>query len=167
LEDKIVQHATVAVLNAIYEEDFLGFSYGFRPKRSQHDALDALAVGITRTMVNYIVDADIARFFDTVSHGWLIRFLNHRIGDRRIIRLIQKWFKAGVLEDGVWQRNRRLLLVRKPAVIVERTHQAIEQSRRSGIEKRASRRNCPMTLSSVISELTPSAPSQSRRHRAL
>jgi len=107
------------------------------------------------------------RFFDTVSHGWLIRFLNHRIGDRRIIRLIQKWFKAGVLEDGVWQRNRRLLLVRKPAVIVERTHQAIEQSRRSGIEKRASRRNCPMTLSSVISELTPSAPSQSRRHRAL
>ena len=101
LEDKIVQRATVAVLNAIYEEDFLGFSYGFRPKRSQHDALDALAVGITRTKVNYIVDADIAGFFDTVSHEWLIRFLNHRIGDPRIIRLIQKWLKAGVLEDGV------------------------------------------------------------------
>jgi RNA-directed DNA polymerase len=101
LEDKIVQRATVAVLNAIYEEDFLGFSYGFRPKRSQHDALDALAVGITRTKVNYIVDADIAGFFDTVSHEWLIRFLNHRIGDPRIIRLIQKWLKAGVLEGGV------------------------------------------------------------------
>ena len=101
LEDKIVQRATVAVLNAIYEEDFLGFSYGFRPKRSAHDALDALSVGITRTKVNYILDADIARFFDTVSQEWLIRFLNHRIGDRRIIRLIQKWLKAGILEEGV------------------------------------------------------------------
>jgi len=101
LEDKIVQRATVAVLNAIYEEDFLGFSYGFRPKRSAHDALDALSVGITRTKVNYILDADIARFFDTVSQEWLVRFLNHRIGDRRIIRLIQKWLKAGVLEEGV------------------------------------------------------------------
>jgi RNA-directed DNA polymerase len=105
LEDKIVQRATVAVLNAIYEEDFLGFSYGFRPKRSQHDALDALAVGITRTKVNYIVAADIAGFFDTVSHEWLIRFLNHRIGDPRINRLIQKWLKAGVLEDGVVTRS--------------------------------------------------------------
>jgi RNA-directed DNA polymerase len=101
VEDKIVQRATVAVLNAIYEEDFLGFSYGFRPRRSQHDALDALSVGITSTEVNYILDADIARFFDTVSQDWLVRFLNHRIGDRRIIRLIQKWLKAGVLEDGV------------------------------------------------------------------
>jgi RNA-directed DNA polymerase len=101
LEDKIVQRATVAVLNAIYEEDFLGFSYGFRPKRSQHDALDALSVGITSTKVNYILDADLAGFFDTVSHEWLVRFLNHRIGDRRIIRLIQKWLKAGVLEEGV------------------------------------------------------------------
>jgi RNA-directed DNA polymerase len=101
LEDKIVQRATVAVLNAIYEEDFLGFSYGFRPKRGAHDALDALSVGITRTKVNYILDADIARFFDTVSQEWLIRFLNHRIGDRRIIRLIQEWLKAGVLEEGV------------------------------------------------------------------
>jgi RNA-directed DNA polymerase len=101
LEDKIVQRATVAVLNAIYEEDFLGFSYGFRPKRGAHDALDALSVGITRTKVNYILDADIARFFDTVSQEWLLRFLNHRIGDRRIIRLIQRWLKAGVLEEGV------------------------------------------------------------------
>jgi len=89
------------VLNAIYEEEFLGFSYGFRPGRSQHDTLDALSVGIIRTKVNYILDADIAGFFDTVSHDWLVRFLNHRIGDRRIIRLIQKWLKAGVLEEGV------------------------------------------------------------------
>jgi RNA-directed DNA polymerase len=101
LEDKIVQRATVAVLNAIYEEDFLGFSYGFRPGRSQHDALDALVVGITRTKVNHILDADIRSFFDEVSQAWLLRFLEHRIGDPRIIRLIRKWLKAGVLEDGV------------------------------------------------------------------
>ena len=101
LEDKIVQRATAAVLNAIYEEDFLGFSYGFRPGRSQHDALDALVVGITSTKVNYILDCDVRSFFDEVSQEWLIRFLNHRIGDPRIIRLIQKWLKAGVLEDGV------------------------------------------------------------------
>jgi RNA-directed DNA polymerase len=101
LEDKIVQRATAGVLNAIYEEDFLGFSYGFRPGRSQHDALDALIVGITSTKVNYILDADIRSFFDEVSQQWLVRFLKHRIGDRRIIRLIQKWLKAGVLEDGV------------------------------------------------------------------
>src|SRR5208283_1686826 len=101
LEDKIVQRATVAVLNAIYEEDFLGFSYGFRPKRGQHDALDALVVGISRTKVNYILDADIRSFFDEVSQEWLIKFLNHRVGDPRLIRLIQKWLKAGVLEDEV------------------------------------------------------------------
>lgn len=101
LEDKIVQRATVAVLNAIYEEDFLGFSYGFRPGRGAHDALDALAVGIGNRQVNFILDADIRAFFDTVSQDWLIRFLEHRIGDRRIIRLIRKWLKAGVLEDGV------------------------------------------------------------------
>src|SRR5690348_1526853 len=101
LEDKIVQRATVAVLNAIYEEEFLGFSYGFRPKRSQHDALDALIVGISSTKVNYILDADIRSFFDEVSQQWLERFLRHRIGDPRIIRLIQKWLKAGILEDGV------------------------------------------------------------------
>jgi RNA-directed DNA polymerase len=101
LEDKIVQRATVAVLNCIYEEEFLGFSYGFRPKRGQHDALDALAVGITDKKVNFILDADVRSFFDEVSQNWLIRFVEHRIGDPRIIRLIQKWLKAGVLEDGV------------------------------------------------------------------
>ena len=101
LEDKIVQRATAAVLNAIYEEDFLGFSYGFRPGRGAHDALDALVVGVTRRKVNWILDADIRRFFDTVSHEWLIRFVAHRVGDPRIIRLIQKWLKAGVLEDGI------------------------------------------------------------------
>jgi RNA-directed DNA polymerase len=101
LEDKIVQRATAAVLNAIYEEDFLGFSYGFRPGRGTHDALDALVVGISSKKVNFILDADIRAFFDTVSHGWLVRFLEHRIGDRRIIRLIQKWLKVGILEDGI------------------------------------------------------------------
>ena len=100
LEDKIVQRATAAVLNAIYEEDFLGFSYGFRPRRSQHDALDALVVGISSRKVNHVLDADIRSFFDAVSQTWLIRFLEHRIGDRRIVRLIRKWLKAGVLEDG-------------------------------------------------------------------
>jgi RNA-directed DNA polymerase len=100
LEDKIVQRAVQEVLSAIYEEDFLGFSYGFRPGRGQHDALDALVVGIISRKVNWILDADIRSFFDTVSHEWLIRFLEHRVGDRRIIRLIQKWLKAGVLEDG-------------------------------------------------------------------
>ncbi len=100
LEDKIVQRAVVTVLNAVYEEDFLGFSYGFRPRRSQHDALDALVVGITGKKVNYILDADIQKFFDSVSQKWLVRFLEHRIKDRRILRLIQKWLKAGVLEDG-------------------------------------------------------------------
>src|SRR6266700_931177 len=101
LEDKIVQRATAAVLSTIYEEDFLGFSYGFRPKRSQHDALDALITGIHCTKVNFILDADIQSFFDTVSQEWLVRFLEHRIGDKRILRLVQKWLKAGVLEDGV------------------------------------------------------------------
>jgi RNA-directed DNA polymerase len=102
LEDKILQRAVVAVLNAIYEQDFVGFSYGFRPRRSQHDALDALAVGICNTPVNWILDADIRSFFDSVSQKWLVRFLEHRIGDKRIIRLVRKWLKAGVLEDGEW-----------------------------------------------------------------
>jgi len=101
LEDKIVQRAAIAVLNAIYEGDFLGFSYGFRPKRSQHDALDALIVGITSKKVNYILDADIRSYFDSVSQNWLIRFLKHRISDPRMIRLIQKWLRAGILEDGI------------------------------------------------------------------
>jgi RNA-directed DNA polymerase len=101
IEDKILQRALVEVLNVIYEEEFLGFSYGFRPGRSQHDALDALWVGISRTRVNWIVDADIRSFFDTVDHEWLIRFIEHRIGDQRIIRLIRKWLKVGVLDDTV------------------------------------------------------------------
>jgi group II intron reverse transcriptase/maturase len=100
LEDKIVQRAVVEVLNAIYEQDFVGFSYGFRPGRNQHQALDALAVGIDRAEVNWVLDADIRGFFDTVDHGWLVKFLEHRIGDQRVVRLIQKWLNAGVLEDG-------------------------------------------------------------------
>jgi RNA-directed DNA polymerase len=101
LEDKIVQRAVAAVLNEIYEEDFLGFSYGFRPDRGAHDAMDALVVAIESRKVNFILDADIRSFFDTVSQDWLIRFVEHRIGDRRIIRLIRKWLRAGVLEEGV------------------------------------------------------------------
>ena len=101
LEDKIIQRATTAVLNAIYEEDFLGISYGFRPKRSQHTALDALIVGIDTRKVSWILDADIRSFFNEVSQDWLVRFVEHRIGDKRIVRLIQKWLKAGVLDDGV------------------------------------------------------------------
>jgi RNA-directed DNA polymerase len=105
LEDKIVQRAVVEVFNAIYEADFLGCSYGFRPGRSQHDALDALAVGISRTEVNWILDLDIRSFFDTVSHDWLVRFIEHRIADPRVIRLIRKWLKAGVMEDGEWMSS--------------------------------------------------------------
>ena len=90
------------MLNAIYETDFAGFSYGFRPGRSQHDALDALAVGLHRRKVGWVLDADIRAFFDTISHDWLMRFLEHRIGDQRILRLIGKWLKAGVLEDDTW-----------------------------------------------------------------
>jgi group II intron reverse transcriptase/maturase len=101
LEDKIVQRAVAAVLNEIYEEDFLGFSYGFRPGRGQHDALDALCVGISSRKVNFILDADIRSFFTEVSQEWVVRFLEHRIGDQRILRLIQKWLRAGVLEDEV------------------------------------------------------------------
>jgi group II intron reverse transcriptase/maturase len=105
LEDKLVQRAVVEVLNAIYETDFLGFSYGFRPGRSPHQALDALAVGIWRKQVNWVLDADIRAFFDTLDHGWLVQFLEHRVADRRVVRLIQKWLRAGVLEDGKRIRN--------------------------------------------------------------
>nr|WP_210311706.1 group II intron reverse transcriptase/maturase [Brucella endophytica] len=101
LEDKIVQGATVMVLNAIYEGDFCGFSYGFRPGRGPHDALDALCVAIEQRKVNWILDADIQNFFGEVSQDWLVRFLEHRIGDTRIIRLTRKWLKAGILEDGI------------------------------------------------------------------
>ncbi len=104
LEDKIVQQAVLWVLQSIYEQDFLGFSYGFRPGRSQHDALDALSVAITSKRVNWILDADIEGFFDAIDHEWLIKFLEHRIGDRRILRLIRKWLRAGVSEDGEWSK---------------------------------------------------------------
>ncbi len=102
LEDKVVQAAVGKVLNQIWEEDFQGFSYGFRPGRGQHDALDALSVGITRRNVNWILDLDIRAFFDKLQHEWLIRFVEKRVGDRRVVRLIQKWLKAGVMEDGQW-----------------------------------------------------------------
>jgi len=102
LEDKVVQRTVVEVMNAIYEQDFLGFSYGFRPARSQHQALDALAVGILRTKVNWVLDADIRGFFDAIDHGWLVKFVEHRIADRRVLRLIQKWLSAGVMENGRW-----------------------------------------------------------------
>jgi RNA-directed DNA polymerase len=100
LEDKLVQRAVVEVLNAIADTDFLGFSYGFRPKRSPHDALDALSAGLLTQKVNWVLDADIQSFFDTLEHGWLVRFIEHRVADRRVVRLIQKWLNAGVLADG-------------------------------------------------------------------
>jgi len=106
LEDKIVQHAVGRVLNEIWEEDFLGFSYGFRPGRGQQDALDALWVGIVRKRVNWILDLDIRSFFDKLQHTWLVQFVEHRIGDQRIIRLIQKWLKAGVMEQGQWAETK-------------------------------------------------------------
>ena len=107
LEDKIVQQAVVRVLEAIYEEDFVGFSYGFRPGRGQHDALDALHAGILRKRVNWVLDADIRAFFDATSHLWIRRFLEHRIADKRILRLIAKWLKVGVVEDGRVTRSER------------------------------------------------------------
>jgi len=106
LEDKVVQQAVVTVLNQVYEEDFLGFSYGFRPGRKPHDALDALWVGLKRKKVNWILDLDVRAFFDHVSHEWLVKFVEHRIADRRIIRLIQKWLKAGVSEEGKWTETK-------------------------------------------------------------
>lgn len=103
LEDKIVQRAVTTVLASIYEVDFKNFSYGFRPERGAHDALDALSVGLTERSIHWVLDADIRGFFDTIDHGWLLRFLGHRIGDQRIIRLIQKWLRAGISEDGEWK----------------------------------------------------------------
>jgi RNA-directed DNA polymerase len=105
MEDKIIQAAVVMLLTPIYEAEFLGFSYGFRPGRSQHDALDALAYGIKGRYIWWILDADIRSFFDSISHDWLIRFVEHRIGDSRIIRLIRKWLSAGVLEKGAWKET--------------------------------------------------------------
>ena len=105
LEDKIVQQAVVTILHEIYEVDFRGFSYGFRPGRHAHQALDALSVGIARRHVNWMLDADIQGFFDTLNQEWLIRFLEHRVTDSRLLRLIQKWLKAGVSEDGAWSES--------------------------------------------------------------
>ena len=105
LEDKLLQRAVVEVLNAIYETDFLGFSYRFRPGRSPHHALDALAVGITKRKVNWVLDADIRGFYDAIDHGWMLKFLEHRIADQRVLRLIRKWLKAGVIEDGEWSET--------------------------------------------------------------
>jgi len=102
VEDKIVQQAVVTILNQIYEEDFLGFSYGFRPGRSQHDALDALSYALLKKKVNYILDADIKGFFDNLDKSWMIQFMEHRVADPRILRLIRKWLKAGVMEEGIW-----------------------------------------------------------------
>jgi RNA-directed DNA polymerase len=102
LEDKVVQRAVVEVLNAIYETDFLGFSYGFRPGRSQHHALDALTVALEQRKVNWVLDADIRDFFGTIKHEWLVKFVEHRIADKRVVRLIQKWLAAGVMEAGRW-----------------------------------------------------------------
>jgi RNA-directed DNA polymerase len=102
LEDKIVQQAVVTILNQIYEEDFLGFSYGFRPGRSQHQALDALSYALLKKKVNYVLDADIRGFFDNLDKGWLIKFVEHRVADRRILRLIRKWMNAGAMEGGEW-----------------------------------------------------------------
>jgi RNA-directed DNA polymerase len=105
LEDKVVQRALVMVLNCIYEADFLGFSYGFRPGRKPHDALDALSVGISRRKVSWVLDADIRGFFDAIDHACLVKLIEHRIADRRVVRLIQKWLNAGVLADGEWTRS--------------------------------------------------------------
>jgi group II intron reverse transcriptase/maturase len=104
LEDKIVQRATVEVLNAVYETDFLGFSYGFRPGRSPHMALDALAVGVQRRKVNWVLDADIRGFYDAIDHDWLMRFVGHRISDKHVRRHIKKWLNAGVMEDKTWRQ---------------------------------------------------------------
>ncbi|RPH61384.1 MAG: group II intron reverse transcriptase/maturase, partial [Chloroflexi bacterium] len=105
LEDKLVQYVTAQIFSTIWEEEFLGFSYGFRPKRSAHDALDALTVGIERKGVRWVLDADIKGFYDTISQEWMVKFLEHRIGDKRIINLVKKWMKAGVMDAGKWQES--------------------------------------------------------------
>jgi group II intron reverse transcriptase/maturase len=106
LEDKIVQQAVVTILNEIYEVDFKGFSYGFRPGRNPPQALDALAVGLHRKQVHWVLDADIRGFFDHMNHEWMMKFVEHRVGDPRILRLVQKWLKAGVSEEGQWSETK-------------------------------------------------------------
>jgi retron-type reverse transcriptase len=128
LEDKIVQQAVVTILNQIYEVDFKGFSYGFRPGRSPHQALDALTVGIQRKRVNWVLDADIRGFFDNLSHEWTMKFIEHRVADRRILRLMQKWLKAGVSEDGQWSETK--LGTPQGAVVTPLTQKVILTVRR-------------------------------------
>ena len=105
LEDKIVQRATVEVLNAIYEEEFVGFSYGARPGRNPHHALDAVTVGREKRNINWVLDADIRGFYEAIDHAWLVQFVEHRLGDQRVVRPMRKWLKAGVLEDGQWRQQ--------------------------------------------------------------
>jgi RNA-directed DNA polymerase len=126
LEDKIVQQAVVTILNQMYEVDFKGFSYGFRPGRSPHQALDALYVGLVRSKVNWVLDADIRSFFDRMSHEWMMRFLQHRVADNRILRLIQKWLKAGVMEDG--KREETAIGTPQGAVVTPLTQKVIFSS---------------------------------------
>jgi RNA-directed DNA polymerase len=123
LEDKIVQQAVVTILNQIYEVDFRGFSYGFRPGRSPHQALDALSVGLHRRRVNWVLDADIRGFFDQMSHEWTMKFVQHRVADRRILRLIQKWLRAGVSEEGQWSET--MMGTPQGAVVTPRTQKVI------------------------------------------
>ena len=122
LEDKIVQRAVVEVLNAVYEVDFRGFCYGFRPGRKPHDALDALTVGITSRRVNWVLDADIRDFFGQLDHSWLRKFLRHRIADERVLRLIDKWLTVGVVEDGEWTECDEGFAPRGIGVAVAREH---------------------------------------------
>jgi RNA-directed DNA polymerase len=129
LEDKIVQQAVVTILNQIYEVDFKGFSYGFRPGRSPHQALDALAVGLERKKVNWVLDADIRGFFDNMSHEWTAKFIEHRVADRRILRLIRKWLKAGASEDGQWSETKQG--TPQGAVFTPLTQKVISNSRGS------------------------------------
>ena len=130
LEDKIVQQAVVTILNEIYEVDFQGFSYGFRPGRSPHQALDALSVGLHRKRVNWVLDADIRGFFDQMSHEWTMKFVQHRVADHRILRLIQKWLKAGVSEDGQWSETK--VGTPQGAVVTPLTQKVIWVARRLG-----------------------------------
>jgi RNA-directed DNA polymerase len=130
LEDKIVQQAVVTILNEIYEVDFQGFSYGFRPGRSPHQALDALSVGLHRKRVKWVLDADIRGFFDQMSHEWTMKFVQHRVADHRILRLIQKWLKAGVSEDGQWSETK--VGTPQGAVVTPRTQKVTWGRRGSG-----------------------------------
>jgi RNA-directed DNA polymerase len=140
LEDKIVQYALVTILNQIYEEDFLGFSYGFRPQRNQHQALDALSYALQKKRVNHVLDADIRGFFDNLDKAWMVKFIEHRVADRRVIRLIRKWLSAGVIEEGTWsdteagtpQGDLTAACQHLPALRVRPMASAVAQAKRDG-----------------------------------